>query len=135
MNYLIRLVFGAVAIDLKKRNRETTNETEESVKIYEIRDITDDESYYTKGFFTDKAKAIDLINCHDGYDLADDPSCHDCVIMAVYEWETEMFEKGNKKIFEVIYSSSYQETEDDCKWTHEVTFPKSEAPTVQGERS
>ena len=107
------------------------------MKVYEIRDVTSDESYYTKGYFYDKEKAIAAISTDSAHNIADYDE--DCVILAVFEIELDAFpwDEGNKKIFEVTFSQEYHDKEDDEVWKHEVTFPKQptqpEAGVKKGE--
>jgi len=94
------------------------------MKIYELRDITDDETYYTKGFFQEKETAFLEAKSDDAYQLSDD---HDeYVRLAVYEWELDNWEIGLKKILEVSFTNDRDGEDDDKKWTSKVEFERKD---------
>jgi len=99
------------------------------MKIYEIRDVSNDESYFTQGYFSDKDNAILLASGDDSWNVADEPE--DCVILAVFEIELDAhpWDEGHKKIFEMTFSKEWRDDSDDECWKKEITFPKVSTPT------
>lgn len=90
------------------------------MKIYEIRDITDEESFYIKGFFSDRQTAIDHVKNPDAYQISDDRD--ECVRLNVIEHELDKWEheKGfGVVILEVTFTRTWGEDDDD-KWTMSV---------------
>jgi len=92
------------------------------MKIYEIRDISDDEMYFVKGFFSDKETAIKNASSDDSHDVSDNDE--DWVRLAVYEYEVDAFpwDSEGKKVLEVLFTKEYQEDSDDDKWVKEITM-------------
>jgi hypothetical protein len=95
------------------------------VKIYEIRDITDEETYYTKKLCATADEAIADLKA-EAQDISDCPENGDYVIGAVYEHELGKWshEEGfSKKIFEMQFENKYNEEKDDYSWIGKQTFP------------
>lgn len=93
------------------------------MKVYEIRDVSNDETYFTKGFVATLIEAVDLLG-PDGYQFSD---CdEDWVHMAVYEHEVGAFQEKdgfNRRMFEVHYTNKYLNEEDsEMSWTREVVW-------------
>lgn len=96
------------------------------MKIYELRDITDEEVYYTKMYCETKAKAIEELT-KIKQDIASDPSCGDYVIGAIYEHEVGVWEHEKLfavKIFEIQYTNSYNEEKDEYFWERKITYER-----------
>lgn len=91
------------------------------MKIYEVRDVTSDESYFTKGFFSSQEAAIAEISKADAWELAYE--AEGCVILAVYEWTLDGWENDHHKVFEMTHSSEWDEATDEEKWSCQQTFP------------
>jgi len=96
------------------------------MKIYEIRDISDDERYYTVKYCSTAFDAIEELKRlkEDVSEYQDDT---ELVVGAVYEHEVGVFshqEGFDVKIFEMSYSQEYLEDKDEYIWKGEVTFPK-----------
>lgn len=92
------------------------------MKIYEIRDITDDEGFFIKGFFSDRQKAIDHVKSPNGYEICDEQD--ECVRLAVIEHELDAWDDKSVRILEVTFTRIFGE-EDDDKWTMNVDMEKA----------
>ena len=93
------------------------------MKIYEIRDITDEEVYHTKKYCQTAEEAISELR-RVQQDISDSPEDGDCVIGGVYEHEVGVWNhvKGfDRKIFEAIYSNTYIEEKDEYIWEEKIT--------------
>ena len=93
------------------------------MKIYEVRDITDDESYYTKCFFLTPKEAIDSV-MELGHTIADFTEYGESVVIAVYEHEIGSWsheDSFGKQIFEVRFNEEHDEEKDENEWKSEIT--------------
>jgi len=89
-------------------------------KIYEIRDISDEESYFSKTYFADFETARSML-METGEDISYDASANDRVVGAIYEhtlgkWENE------RKVFELTCAKEYDEEKDEYLWLRSITF-------------
>ena len=93
------------------------------MKIYEIRDITDDEAYYTKKYCLTAEEAItELKKVKE--DISESPEDGDCVIGAVFSHEIGVWDnqKGfSIKIFEMVFTNKYDDDKDEYFWKSEIT--------------
>lgn len=96
------------------------------MKIYEIRDITDDEQFFQHRFCETKEEAILAIDeCkQDISHFADD---NENAIIAVFEHEVGVWDYQSGfavKVYEKTFSKVFDDSDEDVYWKEEVTFEK-----------
>lgn len=103
------------------------------MKIYEIRDISNDEVYHTKKYCGTAEEAIAELKSI-AEDISDEPKDQECVMGAVYEHELGVWdhEKGfGRRIFEIHHRSEYDEEKDDYKWVAHIEKDYTPEPTTK----
>ena len=92
--------------------------------IYEIRDTTDDESFYIKGFFATAEEAIEHVSGDDSYQLSDYYDNSDSATLEVYEWELGKWEhETGKRIFKISFTRDFVGESDEDVWKKSIEYP------------
>jgi len=93
------------------------------MKIYEIRDVSDEDTYYQKGFYSHLEIALTVCKI-DGWMLSDD--CGDIVTLEIHEHELDK-KDSDKMVFKINWEKDYRE--DDEEWKSEIEYEmKAEVP-------
>ena len=95
------------------------------MKIYEIRDMTDSETYYPQGFFSTKEKAVEKMEEVKNEFHEDDGE--DIVTICLFEHELDSNNDGyGKNVLEKVYKNTYKENEEGNDEWEEITNPKGD---------
>jgi hypothetical protein len=84
------------------------------MKVYEVRDISNDEIFFIYGFYSTKEKAVEVLNYLQGdiNDFGDD-----FVTSTVIEHELDSVKKTNEKIIiEKTWEKFYDDTIEEYLW-------------------
>lgn len=105
------------------------------MKIYEVRDCSSDESYYTRMFCATEDEAIAVLKGL-GKDVAEFQD--DGVIGAVFEHELGVMNSDplfEVKVLEMVFHEQYSEETDDYTWVSSTTYERKEGicPRCKGE--
>lgn len=95
------------------------------MKVYELRDVSDSDMYFSKGYYSTAEEAIEKLN-KTREDIAE--VIDDCVIGAIYEHEIGKWESDV-----LIYKKEWVKDWEKDEWIGKLLYPEPEQETTDVE--